>query len=112
MSPSPESNKTPDLLREIFRTAAENSTGAGKPKFERLSKAFNEVMDCAEAKSSMKYEIAMSEFNAAMADVQVLAKVDPATEKTLFQLYDSISKEQRGEYVPTAKKSTSRRWHI
>ena len=101
MSPAPgperpDSNKTLMRQRDIFRTAAENSTGAGKPKFERLSRAFNAMQDTAEAGGGFRFEFARMEFRTAMADVQQFAKIDADTSRVLQELADALDKEEKG----------------
>lgn len=94
MSPSPDPDRPPDpdlKIREIFRAAAEKSTGPGKPYFERLNKAVNGYQAAADTGNVVKFQRAEREFKAAMRDVKLFAKTDPETAKILIEVSDAIS---------------------
>ena len=117
MSPSSDPDKSLMRMREIFRQAAENSTGAGKPKFQRLSRAFNNMADMAETGSTARFELAQAEFRAAIADVQLLAKTDRDTAITFIALADALDREAKGENEappppPPPKKSKGKHWEL
>lgn len=103
MSEPIDPDKTTELLKDIYRTAAEKSTGPGKPNFERLSKTFNELVDAIDANAERGFVSAKFAFDAAMLNVRAFAHIDRDSAKTLLWIHESIDKEERGEYIPARK---------
>jgi hypothetical protein len=87
--PAPKDDPVMLQLKQIFANAAAKSTGTARPKFERLSRAFNE-MNKASAHGGPWYDSAEKEFRDAMEDVQVHAERDPAARKVFLEMTDAV----------------------
>lgn len=121
MSPSPDPAHPPDpdptqvRMREIFRAAAEKSTGPGKPYFERLSKAFNTIQDTNDLAEAQR---AKREFVDALEDIQQFAETDPDTAKILLEVSRAIQvpeeKDKPADVPPPvpAKKKPVKVWRF
>jgi hypothetical protein len=105
-------------MREIFRAAAEKSTGLGKPYFERLSKAFNTIQDTNDLAEAQR---AKRKFVDALEDIQQFAETDPDTAKILLEVSNAISQAAAEEKdkpaiappsPPPAKKKPVKVWRF
>ncbi len=131
---TPEPDDKLVRLAAVFRKAAEKSTGPAKPKFVRLSNAFNAMQDLADRGDRLTFEGAKLEFDAAMDDVKRYARTNPSAQRILMELSRDILKiegelpedtrqpdppvkppqppEKPPEKKTDGKKKGSRHWHI
>jgi len=109
--PKPPSSPESQLkLREIFRAAAEKSTGPGKPYFERLRDSFNDCQAAAEAGNLPAFDRAELKFRVAMDDVLLFARTDDETAAILLQVAKDIKKVAEEENGALPKKKTGKNW--
>ncbi len=118
MAPVPEhpdiedNKKSLDRLHVIFQEAAEKCTGPGKPKFQRLSRAFNSLQAAANAGDRTIFAYADIEFKSAMEDVQKFSRTDSETADILFDMSKAITQEEQEATAPPAAKKPKKHWKI
>ncbi len=92
-------------LKDAFQRAADAETGAAQPSFQRLSDAFNKLIDDSQSidldggdpmKAIMKLMPTIMDFQSSMSKVRRAGQTNPAAAEAMRELEETLKEEGKG----------------